>query len=102
PLFPYTTLFRSCRLTLAAAVKEGLQCRFVIEERVPDSYRDDAGGNHFLFRLYGVEAITVVPAGADMASAMQRVADDLKQQGRTGYIIPGVGANALCRLGYGA
>jgi D-cysteine desulfhydrase len=27
-----------CRITLAAAVKEGLKCRFVIEERVPDSY----------------------------------------------------------------
>ena len=53
-----------CRITLAAAVKEGLKCRFVIEERVPDSYRDDASGNHFLFRLYGVEAITVVPAGS--------------------------------------
>jgi D-cysteine desulfhydrase len=89
-----------CRLTLAAAVKDGLQCRFVIEERVPDSYRDDAGGNHFLFRLYGVEALTVVPAGADMASAMQRVADELKAQGRKGYIIPGGGSNALGGLGY--
>jgi D-cysteine desulfhydrase len=27
-----------CRLTLAAAVKEGLQCRLVLEERVPGSY----------------------------------------------------------------
>ena len=27
-----------CRITLAAAVKEGLKCRFVIEERVPGSY----------------------------------------------------------------
>ena len=28
-----------CRITLAAAAKEGLKCRFVIEERVPGSYR---------------------------------------------------------------
>ena len=89
-----------CRLTLAAAVKEGLKCRFVIEERVPNSYHDDATGNHFLFRLYGVEAITVVPAGADMAAAMQQVADELKQQGRKGYVIPGGGSNALGGLGY--
>src|SRR5690348_316504 len=27
-----------CRITLAAAVKEGLKCRFVIEERVANSY----------------------------------------------------------------
>jgi D-cysteine desulfhydrase len=51
-----------CRSTLAAAVNEGLRCRFVIEERVPGTYRDDAGGNHFLFRRMGVEDATVVPA----------------------------------------
>ena len=28
-----------CRITLSAAVKEGLKCRFVIEERVPNSYQ---------------------------------------------------------------
>jgi D-cysteine desulfhydrase len=89
-----------CRITLAAAVKEGLKCRFVIEERVPDSYHDDASGNHFLFRLYGVEAITVVPAGSDMAAAMQRVADELRGLGRKGYVIPGGGSNALGGLGY--
>jgi len=89
-----------CRITLAAAVKEGLKCRFVIEERVPGSYRDDASGNHFLFRLLGVEAITVVPAGTDMAAAMQHVADALKAQGRKGYVIPGGGSNALGGLGY--
>ena len=89
-----------CRITLAAAVKEGLHCRFVIEERVPESYDVHASGNNFLFRLLGVEAITVVPAGTDMAQAMQRVADDLSQAGRTGYIIPGGGSNALGGLGY--
>ena len=65
-----------CRITLAAAVKEGLKCRFVIEERVPGSYSEDASGNHFMFRLMGVEAMTVVPAGSNMAAAMQAVADD--------------------------
>lgn len=89
-----------CRITLAAAVREGLRCRFVIEERVEGSYHDDAGGNHFLFRLMDVEAITVVPAGTDMAAAMQRVADELAAQGRRGYIVPGGGSNALGGLGY--
>ncbi len=28
-----------CRLTLSAAVKEGLKCRLVLEERVPGSYK---------------------------------------------------------------
>jgi D-cysteine desulfhydrase len=66
-----------CRITLAAAVKEGLKCRFVIEERVPGSFHEDASGNHFMFRLMGVEAITVVPGGSNMAAAMQQVADEL-------------------------
>src|SRR5579875_993122 len=36
-----------CRLTLAAAVKEGLKCRLVLEQRVPGSYRAGASGNNF-------------------------------------------------------
>ena len=89
-----------CRITLAAAVKEGLECRFVIEERVPGSFREDASGNHFMFRLMGVEALTVVPGGSAMGPAMQQVADDLAAMGRKGYIIPGGGSNALGGLGY--
>ena len=89
-----------CRITLAAAVREGLKCRFVIEERVAGSYSETASGNNFLFRLMGVEAITVVPAGSDMAAAMQRVADGLAAVGRKGYILPGGGSNALGGLGY--
>ncbi len=89
-----------CRITLAAAVKEGLKCRFVIEERVPHSYDTQASGNNFMFRLLGVEAITVVPGGSDMAAAMQKVADTLAAEGRKGYIIPGGGSNALGGLGY--
>lgn len=89
-----------CRITLAAAVQEGLRCRFVIEERVPGSFREDAGGNHFLFRLLGVDDLSVVPAGSDMAAAMQRVADELAAAGRRAYVIPGGGSNALGGLGY--
>ena len=89
-----------CRITLAAAVKEGLQCRFVIEERIAGSFNDQASGNHFLFRLLGVEAITVVPAGTNMGTAMQAVADELAAAGRKGYIIAGGGSNALGGLGY--
>ena len=38
-----------CRLTLAAAAKEGLDCRLVIEERVAGSFSPDALGNNLLF-----------------------------------------------------
>jgi D-cysteine desulfhydrase len=91
-----------CRITLAAAAKEGLHCRFVIEERVPASFDEQASGNHFMFRLMGVEAITVVPGGSDMAAAMQRVVAELAASGRKGYVIPGGGSNALGGLGYAA
>lgn len=89
-----------CRITLAAAAREGLKCRFVIEERVPGSFQPQASGNHFMFQLMGVEEMTVVPAGTDMAAAMQGVVDQLSSLGRRGYVIPGGGSNALGGLGY--
>ena len=89
-----------CRLTLSAAIKEGLKCRMVIEERVEGSYDVDASGNNFLFRLMGVEDVVVVPGGSDLGAAMQKVAADLARAGRKGYVIPGGGSNALGGLGY--
>lgn len=89
-----------CRLTLSAAVKEGMKCRLVLEERVPGSYSPEASGNNFLFQLLGVEKITVVPAGSDMMAAMNSVAEDLKAEGRKGYVIPGGGSNAIGATGY--
>lgn len=89
-----------CRLTLAAAVREGLKCRLVLEQRVPGSYDPAGSGNNFLFDLLGVEAVTVIDAGVDLQTAMERVAADLAAEGRKGYIIPGGGSNALGALGY--
>ncbi len=89
-----------CRLTLAAAVKEGMRCRLVLEQRVPNSYDPDASGNNFLFRLLGVEKITVVDGGVDLAAAMQAEADELAAEGRKGYVIPGGGSNPIGTLGY--
>ncbi|MAD32556.1 MAG: D-cysteine desulfhydrase [Planctomycetes bacterium] len=89
-----------CRLTLSAAIKEGLKCRMVIEERVEGSYDVDASGNNFLFRLMGVEDVVVVPGGSNLGAAMQKVAADLARAGRKGYVIPGGGSNALGGLGY--
>ncbi|MFG1691322.1 D-cysteine desulfhydrase [Gemmatimonadota bacterium] len=89
-----------CRLTLAAAVKEGLRCRLVLEQRVPNSYDPGASGNNFLYRLLGVEKITVVDGGADLAAAMQAEADDLAAEGRRGYVIPGGASTPLGALGY--
>jgi D-cysteine desulfhydrase len=89
-----------CRLTLAAAVKEGLKCRLVLEERVLHSYKPDASGNNFLYRLLGVEKIKVVPGGSDMLKEMGTVAEEAVSEGRTPYIIPGGGSNPIGATGY--
>jgi D-cysteine desulfhydrase len=89
-----------CRLTLAAAAREGLKCALVLEERVPGSYDPLAGGNNFLFDLLGVESVSVVETGADLDAAMNALAGDLKGRKRKPYLIPGGGSNALGALGY--
>lgn len=89
-----------CRLTLAAAVKEGLKCRLVLEERVPGSYNPEASGNNFLFNLLGVEKIIVVPAGSNMMEAMAKAAEEVAAAGHKAYVIPGGGSNAIGATGY--
>lgn len=89
-----------CRLTLAAAVKEELKCRLVLEERVPGSYHPQASGNNFLYNLLGVEQVKVVPAGAPLLEEMAAVAGELAVAGRKGYVIPSGGSNPLGALGY--
>ncbi|MFZ5942914.1 MAG: D-cysteine desulfhydrase [Bacillota bacterium] len=89
-----------CRLTLAAAVKEGLKCCLVLEERVTGSYKPQGSGNNFLYHLLGVEAIKVVPGGSNMMAEMESVARELQQAGRKPYIIPGGGSNEIGATGY--
>lgn len=89
-----------CRLTLAAAVQEGIQCHLVLEERVKGSYNPRAAGNNLLYHLMGVASITVVDGGSDMMAAMQGVADQVAEQGGTPYIIPGGASNEIGALGY--
>ena len=91
-----------CRLTLAAAVREGLKCGLVLEERVPGSFKPQASGNNFLYRLMGVDRVQVVPGGSDMPQAMQAMADAVQAQGGRPYIIPGGASNPLGALGYAA
>ena len=89
-----------CRLTLAATVKEGLKCRLILQEYIPDSYNFDAGGNNYLFRLMGVEAVKVVKRDSNILEELDSLADELKAQGRKPYIIPFGGSNPIGTLGY--
>ncbi len=89
-----------CRLTLAWAVHEGLDCHLVLEERVKGSYKPEASGNNFLFQLLGVKSVTVVPGGSPMLDEMEKVAEKLRQQGKKPFIIPGGASNSTGALGY--
>lgn len=89
-----------CRLTLAAAAKEGLRCRFVLEERAPGTYDPQASGNNLLYRILGIEEIRIVPRGADTLEEMRSVANELKAVGRNAYLIPVGGSTPLGALGY--
>lgn len=89
-----------CRLTLSAAVREGLKCKLLLEERVEGSYSPDGSGNNLLFRLLGVDSIEVVPGGTDLPARMEQMAEEVRAAGGTPYIVPGGGSNALGALGY--
>lgn len=89
-----------CRLTLAAAVQEGMKCHLILEERVQGSYNPKAAGNNLLFNLLGVASITVVAGGSDMMAAMQGVADKVTAQGANPYIISGGASDEIGALGY--
>ena len=89
-----------CRLTLSAAVKEGLKCRLLLEERVEGSYDPQGLGNNFLFHLLGAERITVTAGGSDLMQQMTDMAAEVDASGGKAYVIPGGASNALGALGY--
>jgi D-cysteine desulfhydrase len=89
-----------CRLTLAAAAKEGMKCRLLLEQRVAKSYSPQASGNNVLYRLLGVEELRVVDLGTDLAKTMEQMAEDVARRGGKAYLIPGGGSNPLGALGY--
>ena len=89
-----------CRLTVAAAIKLGMECHLVIDERLPGSYKVDANGNNLHYRLLGAKSINVVKSGTDLMATMQNKAEELKKEGKTSYIIPTGGSNPVGALGY--
>lgn len=88
------------RQTAAAACKLGMACELVFEKRVTDAsdpYLNS--GNVLLDRMFGAN-IRDVDKGTDMNAAMEEVAEELRSNGKTPYIIPGGGSNKIGALGY--
>ncbi len=88
-----------CRLTAAAANREGLSCHLVIREKRPGQYREDASGNNLLYRLLGAQ-VHVVPPNTDLETAMTDLAYRLAASGTLAHVIPMGGSNATGCLGY--
>ncbi len=88
------------RQTVAAACKLGMRSHIILEDRTGYTRAEyKKSGNVFLDALMGA-SISEVPADTDMNAAMQRLAGELRAQGRKPYVIPGGGSNAVGALGY--
>ena len=88
------------RQTAAAAVRFGLACEIILENRTGNQAVDYTGsGNVLLDRLLGA-SIRMVPADTDMNAEMETNAQACRKRGGTPYIIPGGGSNPVGALGY--
>ena len=88
------------RQTTAIAAKLGMECHVLLEDRT--GYEDQAyvyNGNVLLDQLHGA-SISGRPADTDMNSAMEELAQKLRDDGKIPYIIPGGGSNEIGALGY--
>ncbi len=88
------------RQTAAAAALAGMACEALLEERLQTESDEYAGsGNVLLDEVLGAK-LHRVPGGTAMNDALERLAVQLRAQGRRPYVIPGGGSNALGALGY--
>ncbi len=88
------------RQTAAAAARLGLECHILLEDRTgfrEAEYTDN--GNVMLDRLHGA-TVEVRETGLDMNAELDVLAARLAAEGRTPYVIPGGGSNAIGALGY--
>ncbi|KPK77688.1 MAG: cytochrome C biogenesis protein CcmE [Phycisphaerae bacterium SM23_30] len=89
-----------CRLTAAAAAREGLRCRLILEEVVPGAHSPRATGNYLLYHLLGVEKITIVPKDSDDNAELQKAAEQAAAEGCKPYVIVLGGSNPIGATGY--
>ena len=88
------------RQTCAIAAKLDFECHILLEDRT--GYHDEAyafNGNVLLDQLHGA-TISTRPANSDMNAEMEQLARQLRDDGKTPYIIPGGGSNEIGALGY--
>ncbi|MBU9720606.1 MULTISPECIES: D-cysteine desulfhydrase [Bacillaceae] len=89
-----------CRLTLAACIKENLKCILILEENKDDLYHTKNNGNFLLYHLINPESVKIVKNGTDVYEEMERVANQVKSEGGSPYVIPVGGSNVIGATGY--
>lgn len=88
------------RQTTAAAAKLGMACLILLEDRTGSNDPEyNLNGNVLLDQLHGA-SISKRGGGTDMNAEMEALAEELLQEGKKPYIIPGGGSNAIGALGY--
>ena len=88
------------RQTTAIAAKMGLACHILLENRTGFENDDYVyNGNVLLDQLHG-STISERPAGTDMNAAMEELAQQIRDDGKNPYVIPGGGSNEIGALGY--
>jgi len=88
------------RQTCAIAARLGFDCHILLEDRT--GYHDEAyahNGNVLLDQLHGA-SISIRPVDSDMNAEMEQLAQQLRDDGKEPYIIPGGGSNETGALGY--
>ncbi len=88
------------RQTCAIASRLDFESHILLEDRT--GYHDEAyayNGNVLLDQLHGA-TISIRPADSDMNAEMEQLAQQLRDDGKKPYIIPGGGSNEIGALGY--
>lgn len=88
------------RLTAGVAARLGLECHLVLIDEVPgrsEAYYGSA--NRLIDDLVGAE-VEVVERDASLADQVARRAERLRAEGKSPYVIPVGGSNAVGCLGY--
>lgn len=88
------------RQTAAFAAKLGMECHILLEDRTGSNDANyNHNGNVLLDHLHGATTQKYT-GGLDMNAEMERVADQMRADGRKVYTIPGGGSNPTGALGY--
>ncbi len=87
------------RQTAAACAKLGLECHLILTRRVNWRHPEyETSGNVLLDQLLGAHLHVTEPAEVETAS--RTLIDNLSRKGRTCYVVPTGGSNAIGAMGY--